>query len=94
VAAVLTSADAPAVLWVGARAAVVSLMAAAAQTGADGWVDGDRNLYRRRVSPSPDRYHDHHGIQAIVSDVGPCGGWPTLTKINYVEWVAVMRVRL
>jgi hypothetical protein len=28
----------------------------------DGWVDGDRGLYRRRDSPSPDRYHGHHGI--------------------------------
>jgi hypothetical protein len=58
---------------------------------ADSWVDGDRGLYRRRGSPSPDRYH---GIQAIVRDVSPGGGWPTLTKINYVEWVTVMRVRL
>jgi hypothetical protein len=52
---------------------------------AGGWVDEDRDLYRRRGSPSPDRYHGHHGIQVIVSDVGPCGGWPTLTKTNYVE---------
>jgi hypothetical protein len=61
---------------------------------AGGWVDGDRGLYRRRSSPSPGRYHGHHGIQAIVRDVGPGGGWPTLTKINYVEWATVMRVRL
>jgi hypothetical protein len=27
-------------------------------------------------------------------DVGPGGGWSTLTKTNYVEWAAVMRVRL
>jgi hypothetical protein len=52
---------------------------------ADGWVDGDRGLYRRCGSPSPDRYHGHHGIQTIVRDVGPDGGWPTLTKTNYVE---------
>jgi hypothetical protein len=58
------------------------------------WVDEDRGLYRRRDSPSPDRYHGHHGIQAIVRDVGPGGGWPTLTKTNYVEWAAVMRVGL
>jgi hypothetical protein len=58
------------------------------------WVDGDRGLYRRCGSPSPDRYHDHHGIQAIVRDVGPGGAWPTLTKTNYVEWAAVMSVRL
>jgi hypothetical protein len=29
---------------------------------AGGWVDGDRGLYRRRGSPSPDRYHGHYGI--------------------------------
>jgi hypothetical protein len=46
------------------------------------------------AAPPPDRYHAHHGIQAIVRDVGPGGGWPTLTKTNYVEWVVVMRVRL
>jgi hypothetical protein len=51
---------------------------------AGGWVDGDRGLYRWRGSPSPDRYHGHPGIQAIVKDVGPGGGWPTLTKTNYV----------
>jgi hypothetical protein len=33
-------------------------------------------------------------IQAIVRGVGPGGGWSTLTKTNYVEWAAVMRVRL
>jgi hypothetical protein len=61
---------------------------------AGGWVDRDRGLYRRRGSPSPDRYHGYHGIQAIVRDVGLGSGWPTLTKTNYVEWAAVMRVRL
>jgi hypothetical protein len=60
----------------------------------DGWVDGDRSLYKRRDSPFSDRYQGHHGIHAIVRDVGPDGGWPTLTKINYVEWAAVMRVQL
>jgi hypothetical protein len=59
-----------------------------------GWVDGDRGLYRRHDSPSPDRYLGHHGIQAIVRDVGPGGGWTTLTKTNYVEWASVMRIRL
>jgi hypothetical protein len=59
-----------------------------------GWVDGDHGLYRQCDSPSPDRYHGHHVIQVIVRDVGPGGGWPTLTKTNYVKWVAVMRVRL
>jgi hypothetical protein len=61
---------------------------------AGGWVDGDHSLYRRHDSLSPDRYHGHHGIQAIVRDISPDGGWPTLTRTNYVEWAAVMRVRL
>jgi hypothetical protein len=61
---------------------------------AGAWVDGDRDLYRRRGSPSQDSYHGHHGIQAIVRDVGPGGGWSILTKTNYVEWATVMRVRL
>jgi pyruvate/2-oxoglutarate dehydrogenase complex dihydrolipoamide acyltransferase (E2) component len=61
---------------------------------ASGWVDRDRGLYRRRSSPSPDRYHGHYGIQAIVRDIGPDSGWPTLTKTNNVEWATVMRVRL
>jgi hypothetical protein len=61
---------------------------------ADSWVDGDRGLYRRRGSPSAYRYHGHRGIQAIVRDVGPDGVWPTLTKTNYVEWAAVMRIQL
>jgi hypothetical protein len=61
---------------------------------AGGWVDGDRGLYRWCGSPSPNRYHGHRGIQAIIRDVGPSGGWSTLTKTNYVEWTAVMRIRL
>jgi hypothetical protein len=57
--------------------------------GGGGRVDRDRGLYRRRGS-----HHGHRGVQAVVKDIGPGGGWPTLTKTNYVEWVAVMRVRL
>jgi hypothetical protein len=45
---------------------------------AGGWDDGDRGLYIWRGSPSSDRYLGHHEIQAIVRDVGPDGGWPTL----------------
>jgi hypothetical protein len=30
----------------------------------------------------------------VVRDVGPGVGWPTLTKTNYVEWAAIMRIRL
>ena len=59
-----------------------------------GRVDGERGLHRQRGSLSPDRYHGYHGLQAVVRDVGPGGGWPTLTKTNYVEWAAVMRVKL
>jgi hypothetical protein len=61
---------------------------------AGGWVDEDCGLYRRHGPPSSDRYHGHHGIQTIVRDVGPGGGWSTLTKTNYVEWAMVMRIRL
>jgi hypothetical protein len=45
-------------------------------------------------SPSLDKYHGHREMHAIVRDVGPDVGWPTLTKINYVEWATVMRIRL
>jgi hypothetical protein len=58
------------------------------------WVDGDRGLYRRCGSPSLNRYHGHRGIQAVVRDIGPGVGWPTLTKTNYIEWATVMRIRL
>jgi hypothetical protein len=57
-------------------------------------VDGDHGLYMRHGSPSPDRYHGHDGIQAIARDVSPSGGWPTLTKTNYVEWATMMRIWL
>jgi len=59
-----------------------------------GRADGERGLHRQRGSLSPDRYRGYHGLQAVVRDVGPGGGWPTLTKTNYVEWAAVMRVKL
>jgi hypothetical protein len=82
VAATQIGADAPTALRVRAHAA-------AAQTkGAPGGVDrvdGDRSLYRRCDSPSPDRYHGRRMAQAIVRDIDPGGGWPTLTKTNYVE---------
>jgi hypothetical protein len=54
------------------------------------WLDGERALHRRRNSLSPDRRQGHYGVQAIVRN----GGWPTLTKTNYVEWAAIMRIRL
>ena len=62
--------------------------------GGSGRVDRDRGLYRRHGSPSPDRYHGHRGVQAVVRDIGLGGGLPTLTKTDYVEWAAMMRVRL
>jgi hypothetical protein len=94
VAAAQIGVDAPTALRARAHAA-------AAKTGVDtpavlpgDGVDGDRGIYRQRDSPSPDRYHGRRMAQAIVRDIGPGGGWPTLTKTNYVEWAAVMRVRL
>jgi hypothetical protein len=76
VAAALTGADAPAVLRAGARAAAVSPTAAAAQTGADAPAAGLTEIvaFTGGAALSPDRYHGHHGIQAIVRDVGPGGG--------------------
>jgi hypothetical protein len=84
VAAALTGADAPAALRAGGRAPDGG-DSPDRRERASGWVDGDRDLYRRHVSLSPDRYHGHHEIQAIVRDVGPSGGWPTLIKTNYNE---------
>jgi hypothetical protein len=46
------------------------------------WVDGDRGLYRRRDSPSPGRYHGHHGIQTIARDVDPDGGWTEVMRVR------------
>jgi hypothetical protein len=57
-------------------------------------VDGERGLHRRRGSLSLVQYRGHHEYQAVVRDIGPGGGWPTLTKTNYVKWAAVMRVKL
>jgi hypothetical protein len=59
-----------------ARAAAAELKALrASSTDSSVSTDDDRdNELRRRDSPSPDRYHGHHGIQAIVRDVGPGGG--------------------
>jgi hypothetical protein len=96
VVAALTGADAPTMLRAGpCGGRVPDGGGGPDRRGRAGcWVDGDRSLYRRRGSPSTDRYHVHHGIQAIVRDVGPGGGWRTLTKTNYVEWATVMRVRL
>ena len=59
-----------------------------------GRVEEEHGLRRPRGSLSPDRYRGYHGYQAVARDVGPGGGWPTLTKTNYVEWAAVMKVRL
>ncbi|KAK1648209.1 hypothetical protein QYE76_066014 [Lolium multiflorum] len=35
-----------------------------------------------------------YGVRTVVRDVGPGVGWPTLTKINYVEWATIMKIRL
>ncbi|KAM0853640.1 hypothetical protein ACQ4PT_050938 [Festuca glaucescens] len=47
--------------------------------GDGGRNDQDRGLYE---------------VRTVVRDVGPGVGWPTLTKTNYVEWAAIMRIRL
>lgn len=47
--------------------------------GDGGCNDQDRGLYE---------------VRTVVRDVGPSVGWPTLTKTNYVEWAAIMKIRL
>jgi hypothetical protein len=68
----------------------------AAQIGVDAPTAGSTEIvvFTGGATPSPDRYHGHRGIQAVVRDVGSDVEWPTLTKTNYVEWAAVMRIRL
>jgi hypothetical protein len=75
----------------------VPLTTAAAQTGADVPTAGLTEIAAftgGATLPPRTGTHGHHGIQAIVRDVDPGGGWPTLSKTNYVEWAVVMRVRL
>jgi hypothetical protein len=52
--------------------------------------DGERAPHRRRGSLSQDRHQGHYEVPAVVKD----GGWPILTKTNYVEWAAIMKIRL
>jgi hypothetical protein len=33
-------------------------------------------------------------VQTIFKDAGTGGGWPMLTKTNYVEWSMVMKVKM
>ena len=85
-AAAQTGADAPAAL-LEARTAVALLEEARTATVADGSMESA--AFTGSVALSPDRYRGYHGLQAVVRDVGLGGGWPTLTKTNYVEWAAV-----
>ena len=95
-------ADAPMALLEEARTAVVLLeearMAVAlleeARTTTVAAESMESVAFIGSVALSPDLYHGYHGLQAVVRDIGPGGGWPTLTKTNYVEWAAVMRVKL
>jgi hypothetical protein len=52
--------------------------------------DGERAPHRRCDSLSPDRHQGHYGVPVVVRD----GGWPTLTKTNYVEWATIMKIGL
>ena len=86
-AAAQTGADALAALLkallVEARMAAALLEEARTTTVADGSMESA--AFTGNVALSPDRYCGYHGLQAVVRDVGPGGGWPTLTKTNYVE---------
>jgi len=59
---------------------------------ANGAPGGSRTLGSR--APAGSGVAGYLDIQAVVRDAGPSGGWPILTNSNYVEWAAVMRVRL
>jgi hypothetical protein len=72
------------------RERVAQLEAEMAHDRRQGRHDGERAPHRWRGSLSPDRHQGHYGVAAVVRD----GGWPTLTKTNYVEWAAIMRIRL
>jgi hypothetical protein len=72
------------------RERVAQLEAEMARDRRHGRLDGERVPHRRHDSLSPDRRQGHYGVQADVRD----GGWPTLTKTNYVEWAAIMRIRV
>jgi hypothetical protein len=72
------------------RERVAQLEAEMAQDRWQGRRDGERAPHRRRGSLSPDRHQGHYGVPAVVRD----GGWPTLTKTNYVEWAAIIKIRL
>jgi hypothetical protein len=72
------------------RERVAQLEAEMARDRRHGRLDRERAPHRRRDSLSPDRRQGRYGVQAVVSD----GGWPTLTKTNYVKWAAIMRIRL
>ena len=91
-AAAQTGADAPVALLEKARTAAALLEEARTAMVADGSMEVA--AFTGSVALSPDRYRGYHGFQAVVRDVGPGGGWPTLTKTYYVEWAAVMRVKL
>jgi hypothetical protein len=78
-------ADAPAALRAGVCAAAVPSTAAAAQIGADAPEAGLTEIAAFIGVPA---------LPPQTGTMGPGGGWPTLTKTNYVEWPAVMRIRL
>jgi hypothetical protein len=69
-----------------------ALPVVAAQTGADASAAGSTEIaaFTGGVALPPQT-----GTMVIMGSRScPGGGWPTLTKTNYIEWAAVMRVRL
>ena len=81
VAAAQTGVDAPAALLEEARTAATLLEEARTTTVADGSMESA--AFTGSVALSPDRYRVYHGLQAVVRDVGPGGGWPILTKTTF-----------
>jgi hypothetical protein len=84
-------------LRAGARAATVPPTTAAAQTGADAPAAElmEITAFTGGVALPPwIGTMVTMGSRPLSGTSIPDGGWSTLTKTNYVEWAAVMRVRL
>jgi hypothetical protein len=84
VAATQMGADESAVLWLGARMAVVPPTAAAAQIGADAPAAGSTEIAS---------FTSGAALPPRTGTMVTMGSRP-LSGTNYVEWTAVMRVRL
>jgi hypothetical protein len=71
---------------------------------AHSWTPESRRSRSRPLSRSPPRWTEHHGrsghrtseivVERVVERVAPAGNFPVLTKTNYYDWAALMRIML